>query len=1082
MGLISSFASNFKEGVKGIQEALAFPIKAPLGGMTFRVGEGLQGNNAPIAPPLAEQKQVQTKTVGTPQYKQEAISAPNSLAFAKPTQSQIAKDTVAKNIASEQANPSPIPFYAKTTGEKIGMAASLVGNFNNKTKELSQDLAKSVVRAVPRTITSVGIQPAADLLSAITGTKVNAEFTPTTRFEKMVFGEEPIKGIFEKEQDAQLAIEDYLNKTGLDKNFNKGQAMALAPLFVAGSIGLDLSPLGGEKNTAKLIAKSKDAEEITRLLRPMFNGKTDDELRLIATELRDVTKPEAVKDVIMRESAIKPSVAENIAPVVDEAIAQAPKAEGEMAGNIRLSKLNTTEDVQGFVKKVAEDNKMVIDEQRRGVVTFEEMQKLADNVGMTPEKLEKTKAGQAFTAEELIASNEVLKASAEDVVKLRDAIDAGDNSDMALLQFQQALKRHIEVQKAVSGVKAEAGRALAAQKILAREIPTEQRALKEMLDALGGRDLTEEILAKFKKIDPNDTLAVNKFIRDVGQVTKTQQVYWVWLNSILASPMTHIVNMSSNLARAVLEVPTKAAQATFELAKGKNREVFFGEIPHQVFGAVSGLKKGLERGLFVLKEGLSPEMATKLDMGGQFVKPIKGIAGDVIGLPTRALTAEDEFMKAINGTAEMNSMAYRIASREGLKGEAKAERIAELLDRPTKEMFDAVDKFAKETTFQEDLGKTGKAIMRLREQMAIGEFKPLKWIIPFVKTPTNIAKEAVRYSPLGFIDGIRKTGIERTRALAKATVGSMIVAGVALDTVEGNVTGRAPVDADERDAFYREGKQPYSIKVGDKWYSYARLEPFATIFGFTADAVKLAQEGGDPNELATKSIALVAKNFNDKTFMAGISNAINAMHDPERYGSNFVENTLAGFVPGILNYAGNIEDEFIRDPNGVKERIQARLPFAREGIVPKRNVWGERIEQAGTPLQRTISPVKSTQVKNDAVDQALKSLGMTISFPLQYLTIPKETADKAGLTKDQTKVHLDNNEYNDLIKIRGKTLKAVLDAIVSTANFKAASDKNKEAIINSIKNKVDAEVKQQYLLQILQAKKIESSTAPDKNP
>jgi len=51
------------------------------------------------------------------------------------------------------------------------------------------------------------------------------------------------------------------------------------------------------------------------------------------------------------------------------------------------------------------------------------------------------------------------------------------------------------------------------------------------------------------------------------------------------------------------------------------------------------------------------------------------------------------------------------------------------------------------------------------------------------------------------------------------------------------ITGQAPTSPTERDQFYREGKQPFSIKIGDKWVSYQQLEPYNQLFNLMANVI-----------------------------------------------------------------------------------------------------------------------------------------------------------------------------------------------------------------------------------------------------
>ena len=51
----------------------------------------------------------------------------------------------------------------------------------------------------------------------------------------------------------------------------------------------------------------------------------------------------------------------------------------------------------------------------------------------------------------------------------------------------------------------------------------------------------------------------------------------------------------------------------------------------------------------------------------------------------------------------------------------------------------------------------------------------------------------------------------------------------------GLITGGGPQNVDDRIRLRKSGWQPYSLKVGDTYYPYGRIEPLAMIFGTVAD-------------------------------------------------------------------------------------------------------------------------------------------------------------------------------------------------------------------------------------------------------
>lgn len=724
--------------------------------------------------------------------------------------------------------------------------------------------------------------------------------------------------------------------------------------------------------------------------------------------------------------------------------------------NIRVDKISNIKEVQDVLLETARRDKALIEDRTRGVITNKKTKQLADQLGITSDGLlnKYKNAGKSANAEELVASVDLLKKTTQQVEDARKAL-LESNTDLNLVNFRLSLEKQAQVQEVVSGIKAESGRALQANRILARTAPDEPQAIKAMLDALGGREVNDEIAKVMARIDPTDIGSINKFIRTYTRTKLSDKLYEVWLNSILSNPITHVVNTGSNVMRGLLEVPIRAGKALL------SDEVKFGEVPAYTKGMLSGLTDGVRRAVHVFRNGLTPEQAAKIEFR---VPAIKGKKGEIARIPTKLLAAEDEFFKAVNGTAELHAQAYRLAKKEGLKGDKLFSRIEELKATPKKEMFDAIEDVKLKTTFQKELGLAGKTVMQARNKIP-----GLKWIIPFIKTPTNIAKDALQLSPAGFANIVRKMskgnlkiGSEQfAEEFTKASIGSLIASTVAIHTLEGKITGRAPFNSGERDAFYRSGKQPYSIKVGDTWYSYRRVEPFATVMGLTADIVNDVKGGKETKEILKELIGTIGRNLSDKTFMSGLSNALNAINNPDRHGSRFVEQLVSGLVPfsGTLAWVSRIQDQVIRNPDGIKERVMSRTPFLQENVVPKRNVFGEKIKREGGPALQAFSPISIGKEVTDDVDLELSNLGYVIGFPSNTITVPRELSDALELEDDKRRISLNNKEYDKLLKLSGKLTRVNLESLFSSSEYVSAEDKDKEKAVNSVVSDVRSQAR-----------------------
>jgi hypothetical protein len=160
----------------------------------------------------------------------------------------------------------------------------------------------------------------------------------------------------------------------------------------------------------------------------------------------EVTKPisdieEEAKGAVTGE----PTPSEKIASMQPE---QNPLTMGGLAAgqelpdkaiNIRLDKMNASYDAKRAVLETAADFSGKIDEARRGVIKNEAVKELADNLGMSETKLLKRKRGQAFNAEEALAARNLLNASANRIVGVKNDLmakrKAGKLTDEDLINF-----------------------------------------------------------------------------------------------------------------------------------------------------------------------------------------------------------------------------------------------------------------------------------------------------------------------------------------------------------------------------------------------------------------------------------------------------------------------------------------------------------------------------------------------------------------------------------------------------------------------------------------------------------------------
>jgi len=257
--------SMIKSGQINTSTPIMVPSRDSSKSMTFNVGEGLKKKDTTVLP-------------GPRVSTLEAIKRGDTIKVV-PVGSKteispvgMAKKIVGKTPSVESSNPYGVKDAIKTIGE----------------------VAKTVARAPARAVTSVGLEMPAAILSLIQKRTVEAKFTPKTKLEKMLFGEEPIKGIFNEEQTAEKKSNEILTRLGFDKNTSMGMSLALAPLFVGGLKAVDLTPVGGtEKSAIKTLAKTTDESIVKTLLSKM--GVADEIISKFSGTITKTTDEKVVK-------------------------------------------------------------------------------------------------------------------------------------------------------------------------------------------------------------------------------------------------------------------------------------------------------------------------------------------------------------------------------------------------------------------------------------------------------------------------------------------------------------------------------------------------------------------------------------------------------------------------------------------------------------------------------------------------------------------------------------------------------------------------------------------------------------------
>jgi hypothetical protein len=722
----------------------------------------------------------------------------------------------------------------------------------------------------------------------------------------------------------------------------------------------------------------------------------------------------------------------------------------DKAGNIRLDNLGTAEDVNKAIRDAAAENNEFIDA-RRGVVTDGQVLELADALGMDAGQLNQRKLGQAYNAEQIMAARKLLIQSATNV---RDAmVRAAEGSEADIMAYAEAKARHQMIQEQVSGITAEAGRALRAFRKL--EGQQEAGQIDAFLKDATGKTLFQ--LQQEAKLGSQlaTPAQVSKFVNDSAKPTWKEMVIEAWISALLSGPKTHIANIMGNSISGLWRPVETATSALIGKARsvvtGSQDRVLFGEAVSELFGMVQGSKEGVVAAYKAFKTE-EPQLTSTRQIEQGHPKALPSASVNILGremeiggkqarIPLRLLGAEDEFFKAVAFRGDINRQAYALAAKENLSAEKFNARVAELSMSPTEEMALHAKEVADYQTFQTPLGKVGRSVQNFANSHMLAKF-----IIPFVRTPLNLLKYAGERTPLGlFAEEVRdnisgKNGaVARDTQIARITLGTMIGVATYELASQGLITGGGPADKGKKAVMQADGWQDYSVRIGDMYYRYNRLDPFSIILGLVADAYEIHKATGsqhlDKEHIPALIFAAISKNVLERASLRGPSDLIQAVADPDRFGKGYIKSMAGTVVPALAAQSAQTIDPVIREARTVLDGIKSRIPGLSQGLHPKRDIWGEPMVREGGFGPDIASPIMEKRIKSDPVNQALLAANY---FP-------------GKLDRKIRGVELSDDQYDDYSRIAGRMAKVRLNAIVGIPGFVTMPETaRKELMTNAI--------------------------------
>jgi hypothetical protein len=719
-----------------------------------------------------------------------------------------------------------------------------------------------------------------------------------------------------------------------------------------------------------------------------------------------------------------PVVSQN--EMLAEQIQQMVNNSGELSKlGIDPATINTPEDVDAMLEKAADHIGSNLDPRASAVIGFEEQKQLASELGMTVEELLSRKSGQAFNAEQAVAARALLNSSGLRTLQIARSV-VNDPSTAA--DLPKALAQHQSILNAVKGMAAESGRSLGSFNI--DDLPSSK--ISDVMSQLTGKPL-QKATELLSKLDIQNPRQVNDFIERITPSSTADKIFEFYRNALLSGPATVIRKGVSEATMMALEATKKFAAAGLSTIKGGEDQRYASESYWFAKGAIDAMRHvpDVLSGKFDLDDAPGFE--------DTHTRAIKGPVGDVIRFPSNVLSKQTNMMYMLSYYGELNALAARQATGEGLSGNELASRQAYLVERPTSEMSSQAHDTALHNTFQSELGKFGK---KGAEWMRSDPTGIARYLLPFYKTPINLAKEASYFSPYGLLKGTLQGDLDMQ---ARGLVGSSIAAGIAYLAANNLISGGGPINPKQRDTLESTGWQPYSIHLGGKWYSYRKAEPLGLSMALVADTVHGSRIGNSDEVTQSKADTAVRHIMNsvkDVAFLPTLSNLTEMLTNPDSRIQSAIARQVAGFVPALVKDVTQTADPTVRKPTGITQTLETRIP-GLTGKVPA------VIDASGSPVKRPTNelgganPFPASSVNRDPVLNEMARLGISTATP------PTSIKYRGKPTT------LSASETQRLAEDEGRDMHTRLARLMSSSGWSGTPDAIKRTRITEMRREVD---------------------------
>lgn len=665
---------------------------------------------------------------------------------------------------------------------------------------------------------------------------------------------------------------------------------------------------------------------------------------------------------------------------------------------------------------------------------------------------------------------------------------------------------------------------MAAQRLMQREIA---KINKSGVDKFGSSwkkiALNETELEAFKNINKGDTEAIENLFDSVTKrvskeipATAWEKIVEATKTSMMLNPRTHIRNTASNtvmvpirslsdrvsaLGQNAVHLFDKDFKVTQSLVGGTKEQkkiagqIFDTKIKPKLEGnnEYKEVAKNATRGKQVFNDSMVGKSLQKATLsatsfannltGGRLQKLVDTLDESLTGSVMENLRKFDYYLL---GAVEDDPFV-KSNFKNRLASYMKAQGINAIDDVPDE---------AVQIAYQEALKATFKDDNYLTKMFSgvkgnLGKFGEV--LFPFTKTPANLAKRGIEYSPAGLVESLiqlKKEGKLTTEIVDNLSKNAVGTAGIFIGyelAKNGMINGSLSDNKREKQFQKQQGKQAYSINIGGQSYTFDWAQPGAIplIIGATIyDAIKASDDEAF-EALSTfdkaKKYASIAKDGAVASFDSWADltplQSFKEIFGGNGYGDGSTgENIISAvtefplrLIPAAAGSTARTVDKTYRetyvkdDPvETLVNQAKAKIPalgddnnwwnqnVSSKSLPASYDGWGRERTRQDTTLQAAfanfINPGSTSNAKQTEIDPEILRLfeatGDENVFPL--------TAEYSVKDADKKNITLNNEQHSELQRELGVTSYDLVSNFIKSDAYNTLDDTAKKDAITGL--------------------------------